>query len=99
MVREAYAGWEFPSGFAVVTGGLELLAAACLAMPDLRVWGIALAAIIMFGAVTTLFSHRQYLYAVPAMILMAALIPAALTIPHTDHHVHYAAATPLARQV
>jgi len=93
MVREAYARWEFPRGFAVVTGSLDLAAAACLAIPELRVWGIALAAVIMFGAVTTLLSHRQYLYAVPAMILMVALIPAALAIPRADHHVHYAGAT------
>jgi hypothetical protein len=91
MVRAAYANWEFPAGLSVVTGALEIIAAVGLAMPELRVWGILLTAFIMFGAVVTLLSHRQYLYAVPAIMLMAALVPAALAIPHAGHHVHYAA--------
>jgi hypothetical protein len=99
MVREAYASWEFPAGLYLVTGALEIIAAVCLAIPELRVWGIALTGVIMFGAVVTLLSHRQYLYAVPALMLMAALIPAALAIPHADHHVHYAASPPWAISV
>jgi hypothetical protein len=61
-----------------------------LAHPELRGWGIALAGLIMFGAVITLLNHEQYLCAVPSIALMAALIPASLAVPRGVHHVHYA---------
>jgi len=69
---------------------LEIAAAFMLAHPELRGWGIALAALIMFGAVITLLSHEQYLWAAPSMVLMAALIPAGLAVPRVSHSVHYA---------
>jgi hypothetical protein len=80
-LRDAYARWHFPRGFYRVTGTLELLAALFLSVPILRIWGVALAAIITFVAVITLLNHRQYVYAVPGMLLMMALAPALLATP------------------
>ena len=74
-LREAYASWEFPPRFYLVAGLLEVTAAAFLAVPEMRLWGIALAGFIAFGAVVTLFNQRRYLSAVPAIILMLALFP------------------------
>ena len=88
-VRETYARWEFPRRFYLVAGALELTAAAFLAMPEMRVWGIALAGFIMFGAVVTLFNRRRYLSALPVITLMVALLPASLTVPYETHQVHY----------
>lgn len=81
MLKDAYARWRFPKGFHRVTGALELMAALFLSVPILRVWGVALAAIITFVAVVTLLNHRQYAYAIPGMVLMAALAPAMLATP------------------
>jgi hypothetical protein len=88
-LREAYARWEFPTRFYLVVGVLEVTAAAFLAIPEWRSWGIALAAFIIFGTVITLFNHRRYMSAVPGVILMAALVPASFAVPHESHQLHY----------
>ena len=88
-LREAYARWEFPSRFYLVVGVLEVTAAAFLAIPEWRSWGIALAAFIIFGTVITLFNHRRYLSAVPGVILMVALVPASFAVPHENQQLHY----------
>jgi uncharacterized membrane protein len=90
FLREAFEKWNYGTRVRLVTGALEIMAALMLAYPELRGWGIALAALIMFGAVITLLSHEQYLWAAPSVALMAALIPAILAVPRVDHHVHYA---------
>jgi len=88
-LRETYANWEFPPRFYLVAGVLEVTAAAFLAAPELRLWGIVLAGLIGFGAVVTLFNQRRYLSAVPAIILMIALLPASLAVPYETHPLHY----------
>ncbi len=88
-LREAYARWEFPTRFYIVLGVIEITAAALLAIPELRSWGIALAAFITFGTVVTLFNHRHYMSAVPGIVLMVALVPATFAVPHETHQVHY----------
>jgi uncharacterized membrane protein HdeD (DUF308 family) len=88
-LRETYANWEFPPRFYLVAGVLEVTAAAFLAAPELRLWGIVLAGLIGFGAVVTLFNQRRYLSAVPAIVLMIALLPASLAVPYETHPLHY----------
>ncbi|MBS0275066.1 MAG: DoxX family protein [Proteobacteria bacterium] len=79
FIREAYERWNFAPKFYRVTGGIELLAAAFLANPITRIWGIALAALTMFVAVVTLLNNKQYAYTVPGILVMIALIPASLS--------------------
>src|SRR5256885_14229957 len=76
LLREAFEKWNYGTQVRRVTGALEIAAALMLVNPELRGWGIALAAVIMFGAVITLLSHEQYLCAIPSVALMLALIPA-----------------------
>ena len=90
FLRDAFQRWNYGTRVRLVTGNLEIMAALMLAHPALRGWGIALAALIMFGAVITLLNHGQYLCAVPSIALMVALIPAILAVPPADHQVHYA---------
>ncbi|MBU6297579.1 MAG: DoxX family protein [Alphaproteobacteria bacterium] len=80
FVRDVYQRWEFAPGFYRVTAVLDLLAAVFLAVPETRLWGIGLAGMIIFAAVATLLGHRKYLHAVPGMLLLMALAPAALTV-------------------
>ena len=99
FLRDAFEKWNYGTRVRLVTGVLEIIAALMIAHPELRGWGIVLAALIMFGAVITLLRHEQYLCAAPSMALMAALIPAALTVPTLDHHqVHYATIKPVSVQ-
>jgi uncharacterized membrane protein len=100
FLRDAFEKWNYGTLARLVTGTLEVVAALMLAHPELRGWGIALAALIMFGAVITLLSHEQYLCAVPSIALMVALVPAMLTVPRADHQLHYATMeTVLSQQV
>jgi|SRR5882672_993734 len=84
-VREIYARWDIPTTFYRSLGIVEILAAAFLVTPEYRAWGIALAAPIMFGSIVMLLDHRHYLIAVPALVVMAALAPAALSVPPAVH--------------
>jgi len=88
-LREAYERWEFPARFYLVVGVIDVTAAAFLALPEWRSWGIALAAFIIFVTVITLFNHRRYMSAVPGVILMLALVPASFAVPHEAHQLHY----------
>ncbi len=80
-LRERYAGWRYPRGFREATGTLFGLAAAFLAIPETRLFGVAVAAFAIFLIATTLLHHRQYRYAAPLIALLFALIPVSLAGP------------------
>jgi hypothetical protein len=90
FLRDAFEKWNYGRPVRLATGVLEISAALMLAHPELRGWGIALATIIMAGAVITLLSHEQYLCAIPSVALMVALIPAMLAVPRADSQLHFA---------
>ena len=80
-VKRAYARSDFAPGFYRVAGVLQLFAAFFLALPITRIWGVMLAAFLTFAAIALLLNNRQYVYSVPGLILLAALVPAALAGP------------------
>jgi len=57
---------------------LELLSAVLLSFPVTRIFGLVMAGCIGFFSVVTLLNHRQYGWSVPAVLLFAAIVPAAL---------------------
>ena len=73
-----YRLWHYPDNFYRIVGLAQLLAALFLIVPETRIWGIAAGGMIVFVAIVTLLHHRQYLWSLPAMLLLAALIPASL---------------------
>ena len=75
-LREAFRRWEYPRNFHRIFGVANLVAAAFLAVPNTRVWGVGLAAVILFAAVAKLLASRNYLYAAGGVVLLAALPPA-----------------------
>jgi hypothetical protein len=79
-IRTHFRRWRHPRQFYRVMGALQLFAALFLAMPQLRVWGIVLAGIITFLWVVTLLNRRQWSWAIAAMLMMVALVPASLSI-------------------
>jgi len=81
FVQRAYRRWHMPRQFYRVTGSIELLAAFFLAIPQTRIWGIALVYLVAFVAAITLLAHRQYAWSAPAIVLMVALVPATLDAP------------------
>jgi hypothetical protein len=86
-VRKVYANWDIPRPFYRTIGLLQLYAAMLLAMPEMRLWGIVLAAPILFGSVVTLLNHQRYAVALPVVLMMAGLMVAVLAIPplHADY--------------
>jgi hypothetical protein len=81
FVRMAYERWGYGSRVRVVTGALDIVAAIMLATPDMRIWGIVLAGILTFGSVVVFLNHRQYRYALSAIGLLVALVPATVAVP------------------
>jgi hypothetical protein len=75
-LRVGYRSWHFARSFRHVAGFAQLFAALLLAVPQTRIWGGALAATILFAAVVSLLNHGKYLYAVPAILVMVAIVPA-----------------------
>jgi len=95
FLREAYRSWDYSQRLRIVTGVLDIAAAMMLAEPGLRGWGIVLGAILTFGSVVTLLNHRHYACAAAAILMMAALIPAALAVPRADEVRFIATVPPL----
>jgi hypothetical protein len=87
FVRAAYERWDYPQRLPLIVGLAEIAAALLLDDPALRGWGIGLAALINFGAVVTHLNHSQYLHAVPAVLMMVALVPLGLAIPRASYPV------------
>lgn len=84
FVRDVYARWDYSQAVRIITGVLDIVAAAMLISGDLRGWGIALGAFLTFGSVVTLLNHRHYAAAGAAIAMMAAFVPAALAVPRED---------------
>ena len=55
-----------------VKGSVRILAAIFLLIPELRIWGGILAALIEFAAVVTLLRDSRYAWAIPGMIVIMA---------------------------
>ena len=80
FVRRLFSRWHYPGQFHRVVGALELLSVAFLAYPQTRVFGLMMAGVIGFFSVVTLLNNRQYGWSVPAMLLFAAVVPAAFAL-------------------
>ena len=78
FLREAYRRWDFARGFHYVAGVAQGFAALFLAVPETRIWGSVLGAMILFVATVSFLNHGKYAYALPAILVMVALAPAAI---------------------
>jgi len=67
------ATWGYGRNFNRVFGGSLVLAAAFLLSPQLRLWGVALAGIMLIGTTVMLLERRKYLYAMPGILLLGTL--------------------------
>jgi hypothetical protein len=74
-VKADFARWGFPAGFNLVCGGLELVGAVLLLSSSTRLWGLALLAAIMAGAIFVLLRNREPLsHLAPALAIAAVLV-------------------------
>ena len=76
--KSDYARWGYPRWWSFVTGGLEIMSAALIALPASRIVGLALGAVIILAAVVTVLRHRDFSH-LAALSVFAALIALAAT--------------------
>ena len=81
FLRAAYRLWGFPPNAHRVIGVLEILTALFLSNPITRIWGVILAGFLIFFATVALLNRGKYIYSVPGLLLMFALVPASLAGP------------------
>jgi hypothetical protein len=75
FVRRFYRNLDYPRGFHYVVGLIQTLTAVFLAVPETRIWGVISGGFIIFFSVVALLNHRRYFWSLPAMLLLAALVP------------------------
>lgn len=71
VIRDGFVRWGYPRWWNLVTGGLEVLAAALIAAPAARIAGLMLGAAICVAAVATVVRHRDYGHVAPGVVLTA----------------------------
>jgi hypothetical protein len=77
--RAEFVRWGYPAWWNVVTAGIEGLAAALMVFPETRIWGLALAAIVLIAAIATVLWRREYKH-VPPGVVLAALVGVELAL-------------------
>jgi hypothetical protein len=70
-IKDNFVRWGYPRWWNLVTGGLEVLAAALIAIPATRVAGLMLATVICIAAVATVLRHKDYGHLAPGLVLTA----------------------------
>lgn len=88
-VGEIYERWDIPKTSYRVLGLVQIFAAALLAFPSSRSWGVALAAPIVFGWAVLLLDHRQYLGALGLSFALTALAIVMIGSPSPVDRIHY----------
>ena len=81
FLKSAYRRWGFPLNAHRVIGVLEILTALFLSNPVTRIWGVIIAGFIIFFGTVAMINHGKYVYSLPGLILMLALVPASLAGP------------------
>jgi hypothetical protein len=70
-IKDDFVRWGYPRWWNLVTGALEVLVAALIAIPAARVAGLGLGAAICVAAVATVVWHRDYGHMAPGIVLTA----------------------------
>src|SRR5262249_32886368 len=75
-----FVRWGYPRWWSVLTGGLEIICAALIALPVGRIVGLTLGAVIIAAALRTVLRHRELSHLAPLGVF-AVLIALAATAP------------------
>jgi hypothetical protein len=70
-IKSDFVRWGYPRWWNLVTGGLEVLVAALIAVPAARVAGLGLGAAICVAAVATVVRYKNYGHVPPGAVLTA----------------------------
>ena len=67
------ADWGYAPRSHVLIGGLTVVATTALAVPEIRVWGVIVAALLLVTAAVVLVQHRRDHYALWGALALATL--------------------------
>jgi hypothetical protein len=70
-VKAQFMRWGYPAWWNFVTAALELLSAALIVFPETRIWGLALATMVLIAAIATVARLREYKHLPPGLALAA----------------------------
>ena len=73
LLLRAYPTLEFELTSCRVMGALRILSALFLALPQTRVWGASLVALIAFVAVIAQLNAARYMWAIPGIVALTML--------------------------
>ena len=71
VVQAQFLRWGYPAWWNFITAALEMLSAALIVLPETRIWGLALGAMVLIAAVSTVTWHREYQHLPPGVALAA----------------------------
>lgn len=77
--QDDFARWGYPRWWCRLTGGVEIMSAALIALPAGRRLGMALGAIIIAAALVTVLRRREFSHAAPLGVFAALLMLATTT--------------------
>jgi hypothetical protein len=72
-LQRLLAEWGFGRGFNWLAGSFAMAAGIFLAVPQLRLWGVALSAFLLIGTTMLLLDRRKYLFALSGIVLLGTL--------------------------
>jgi hypothetical protein len=82
-VQAQFLRWGYPAWWNLVTAALEMLCAVLIVLPETRIWGLALGAMVVIAAIATVTWRREYMHLPPGVALAALIgIELALVIAH-----------------
>ena len=71
VVQAQFLRWGYPAWWNFMTAALEIASAALIVLPETRIWGLALAAMVLIAAIATLTWRREYEHLPPGVALAA----------------------------
>jgi hypothetical protein len=71
--RGDFVKWGYPYWWGIVTGGLEVLAAALIGFPLTRTVGVALGTLVIAAAILTVLRHRDHAHLAPLSIFVTLI--------------------------
>jgi hypothetical protein len=74
--KSDFVRWGYPDWWCYLAGGMELTAAALIALPAVREAGLILGATIIVAAIVTILRARDYSHLAPLGVFAALLLTA-----------------------
>lgn len=68
-----FVRWGYPAWWNFVTAALEILGAVLIVLPQTRILGLALGAVILLAAIATVTWRREYAHLPPGVALLALI--------------------------